>query len=193
LQVWLPASDSTTLETLRAQLTSAAQERGLPLLLSTDAAATDSAAVLAAARRAGASAALLVQPAPDSPGAWQWTLVAPDADGRWVGSAAVGIDGATDALVQSAQTRQAAPVAAFDCRITGVADLNSLSAVLDAVGSTPGITAVQVRAIDADALSLQLAAHGSQAMLAHALSSEHLRPLDPGRGGELAYRYQAGL
>jgi uncharacterized protein DUF2066 len=158
LQVWLPPSDGATLESLRAQLTSAAQERGLPLLIGTDAAAADGAALLAAARHAGANAALLAQPAPDSPGTWQWTLVAPDVDGHWVGSVATGIDGAADALVRS----------------------------------TPGVTAVKVREIDGDALLLQLAAHGSEAMLAHALASERLRPLDGGQGGVLAYRYQPG-
>ena len=152
----------------------------------------DATALLAATRRAGASAALLAQSAPDSPGEWQWTLVAPDADGQWVGNAAAGIDGATDALVHSTETLEAAPVVAFDCHIAGVAGLGDFSAVLDAVRSTPGVTAVQVRDIDGDALTLQLAAHGSEAMLAHALASERLRPLDPGQGGALAYRYQAG-
>jgi hypothetical protein len=192
LQVWLPALDVATLDALRAQLTGAAQERGLSVLVSTDAAAADRAALLAAARRAGANAALLAQSAPDSPGAWRWTLVAPEADGEWVGSVAEGIDGATDALVRSAQILAAAPVTAIDCRITGVADLSGLSAVLDAVRSTPGVTDVNVRDIDGDALALQIAAHGSPAMLAHALSSDRLRPLEPGQDAPLAYRYQPG-
>jgi hypothetical protein len=192
LQVWLPPLDVAALDALRGQLASAAQERGLPVLVSTDAVGADRAAVLAAARRAGANAALLAQPAPDSPGAWQWTLVSPEADGQWVGSIAEAIDGATDALVHGAQALEAAPVAAIDCRITGVADLRGFSAVLDAVRSTPGVTAVNVRDIDGDALSLQIAAHGGRAMLAHALSSDRLRPLEPGQDAPLAYRYQAG-
>jgi hypothetical protein len=191
LEVWLPAADAATLDALRAQLATAGQERGLPLLVGTEPAASDSTALLAATRRAGASAALRAQSAPDSPGEWQWTLIAPDADGQWVGNAAAGIDGATDALVHSAQSREAAPVMAFECRITGVADLSGFSTVLDAVRSTPGVTAVHVRDIDGDVLSLQLAAHGNQAMLARALSGDRLRPLDPGQEGELAYRYQA--
>jgi hypothetical protein len=170
----------------------AAQERGLPLLVSSEPAALDSTALLAAARRAGASAALRAQSAPDNPGEWQWTLIAPVADGQWVGNAAAGIDGATDALVHTAQTLAAAPVVTFDCRVTGVTDLSGFSAVLDAVRQTPGVTAVHVRDIDGDVLALQLAAHGNQAVLAHALAGERLVPLDPGQEGALAYRYQAG-
>lgn len=192
LQVWLPAVDGATADALRAQLTSAAEDRGLPLLFSTDTAAADGAAVLAAARRAGANAALIGQSASDTPGAWQWTLVAADADGQWTGSAAEGIDGATDALVHSAQSLAAAPVATVECRITGVADLNGYSDVLDAVRRAPGVTAVSLRDIEGDALLLQLAAHGTPNMLAHALSSERLRPLKPGQEGALTYRYQAG-
>jgi hypothetical protein len=192
LEVWLPALDGATLDALHTQLATAAQERGLPLRFSAEPAAADAAAVLAATRRAGASAALLAQPAPDSPGAWQWTLVAPDADGQWIGNAAAGIDGATDALVHTAQALAAAPLAAFDCRVTGVTDLAGFSAVLDAVRRTPGVTAVNVREIDGEVLWLELAAHGSQAMLAHALSSERLRPLEAGQQGALAYRYQPG-
>jgi hypothetical protein len=192
LEVWLPPADGATLDALRAQLTSAAEKRGLPLLLSTDAAATDGAAALAAARRAGANAALLGQSAADSPGAWQWTLVAADSEGHWTGSAADGIDGASDALVHSAQSLAAAPVASVECRITGVADLSGYSDVLDAVRRAPGVTAVSLRDIDGDALLLQLAAHGTPNMLSRALSSERLRPLEPGQEGALAYRYQAG-
>jgi hypothetical protein len=192
LQVWLPAVEGATLDALRAQLTSAAEDRGLPLLVSTDAAAADGAAVLAAARRAGANAALLGQSASDSSLAWQWTLVAPDAEGQWTGGAAEGIDGATDALVHSAQSLAAAPVASVECRVTGVADLSGFSDVLDALRRAPGVTAVSLRDIEGDALLLQLAAHGTPSMLARALASERLRPLEPGQEGALSYRYQAG-
>jgi hypothetical protein len=192
LQVWLPALEAAPLDALRAQLTGAAQDRGLPLLIGSDAGTADHAALLAAARRAGASAALLAQSAPDSAGMWQWTLLSPQTDGQWVGSAEEGIDGATDALVRSAQTLEAAPVAAIDCRITGVANVGDFSAVLDAIRATPGVTAVNVRAIDGDALSLQIAAHGSAPTLAHALAGERLVPLASATNDALAYRYQAG-
>jgi len=191
LEVWLPALDEAAMDALRAQLATAALERGLPLRFSTEPASGDAAALLAATRRAGASAALLAHSAPDSPGEWQWTLVAPQADGQWVGNAAAGIDGATDELVHSTQILEAAPVVAIDCHIAGVASLEEFSAVLDAVRQAPGVTAVQVRDIDGDALTLQLAAHGGEAMLARALASERLRPLDPGQDGALAFRYQA--
>jgi hypothetical protein len=192
LEVWLPALDQAALDALRAQLATAAQERGLPLRLSAEPPQPDTTALLAATRRAGASAALVAQSAPDSPGEWQWTLVAPQASGQWVGNAAAGIDGATDELVHSTQILEAAPVVAIDCHIAGVAGLGDFSAVLDAVRSTPGVTAVQVLEVDGDALTLQLAAHGGEPMLARALASERLRPLDPGQEGALAYRYQSG-
>ncbi len=195
--VWvvLPQQDPAEVETLRARLQSAAQARGLPITITAGATADDTAgpeALLAAARRAGAGAALLAQAPSDDPGALQWTLVAATADGRWSGGPESAVDGATDALVHAARVLDSAPVAELDCHITGVADLPSFANVLSAVGGVPGVTAVAVREIDADNLTLRLLAHGSQGELARALASERLRAAGTGSAGELEYRYQAG-
>jgi hypothetical protein len=192
LEVWLPALDEAALDALHAQLATAAQERGLPLRLSAEPPLPDATALLAATRRDGASAALVAQATADSPGQWQWTLVAPQASGQWVGNAAAGIDGATDELVHSTQALEAAPVVAIQCHIAGVAGLGDFSAVLDAVRQAPGVTAAQVQDVDGDTLTLQLSAHGGEAMLARALTSDRLQALDPGPDGALAFRYHPG-
>jgi hypothetical protein len=202
--VWvvLPALGAPATDELRAQLNAAAQVRGLPIALvsadgagalSPDSASAGSAAVLAAARRAGAGAALLAQSSAADPQVLQWTLVAPIAEGHWIGGAAAGIDGATDALVRAARAIDSAPLTEFDCRIAGVVDLPSFTAVLGSISAAAGVSDVTVRAVDADQLTLHLKARGGAAGLTHALSGERLRALGAGNDGALQYRYQAGL
>jgi hypothetical protein len=201
--VWvvLPAPSPATDE-LRAQLNAAAQVRGLPIALvsadspgalNPDSAGAGSGAVLAAARRAGAGAALLAQSSASDPQVLQWTLVAPSAEGHWVGSAAAAIDGATDALVRASREIDSAPSTEFDCRIAGVVDLTSFTAVLGSISAVAGVSDVTVRAIDADQLTLHFKARGGAAGLSHALSGERLHALGASNDGALQYRYQAGL
>jgi hypothetical protein len=206
--VWvvLPALGGAATGDLRAQLNAAAQVRGLPIaLVSADSPGAVSpnsanagsaavlAAVLAAARRAGAGAALLAQSSPSDPQVLQWTLVAPIAEGHWVGGAVAAIDGATDELVHAARELDGAPLTEFDCRIAGVLDLPGFAAVLGSVSAAPGVSEVTVRAVDADQLTLHLKARGGAAGLARALSGDRLRPTGASGDGALQYRYQAGL
>ena len=206
--VWvvLPALGGAATDDLRAQLNAAAQVRGLPIaLVSADSPGAVSpnsanagsaavlAAVLAAARRAGAGAALLAQSSPSDPQVLQWTLVAPIAEGHWVGGAVAAIDGATDELVHAARELDGAPLTEFDCRIAGVLDLPGFTAVLGSVSTAPGVSEVTVRAVDADQLTLHLKARGGAAGLARALSGDRLRPTGASGDGALQYRYQAGL
>lgn len=200
--VWvvLPASGGG--DELRAQLGAEAAVRGLPIaLVSADSAGAagvggapaGAAAVLAAARRAGASAALLAQPSPSDPQTLQWSLVAPGADGHWTGSAAAAIDGATDALVRASRELEGAPAAEFDCRVSGVTDLASFTAVLDSIGSAPGVSDLTVRAVDADQLTLHFKSRSPSAALARALAGARLHVLGSGGDGMLQYRYQSSL
>jgi hypothetical protein len=201
--VWvvLPTLSGPATEDLRAQLNTAAQSRGLPIALvsadsagatGSDAGAANSAAVLAAARRAGAGAALVAQAAgPDQ--AMQWTLVAPNADGHWSGAAALAVDGVTDALVRASRELEATPAGDFDCRVAGVNDLPSFTAVLDSVASIPGVSDVMLRAVDADQLTLHFKSHGNAASITRALAGAHLRPVGASGDGVLQYRYQSGL
>jgi|HubBroStandDraft_1064217.scaffolds.fasta_scaffold246795_2 Uncharacterized protein conserved in bacteria (DUF2066) len=82
--VWvlLPQQEGAGADALRARLVTAAQARGLPIVIATTD-ATAAAAPLAAARRAGAAAALIAQPVPADPASQQWTLVASSIDTRW--------------------------------------------------------------------------------------------------------------
>jgi hypothetical protein len=194
----LPALSGAATEQLRTELTAAARLRALPIaLVSADSAAgvdspeTNVAGTLAAAHRAGADAALLAQPAADSQ-SLQWTLVAPGLQGHWSGGAAAAIDEATDALARASIQIDSAPLTDVDCHILGVAVLPDLTAVLGAVSAAAGVTAVDIRSIDADELTLHLKAHGSRAELARALASGALRADDANVADTLNYRYQSG-
>jgi len=205
LWVVLPALGGGATDELRMQLNAAANARGLPIaLVSADSpgaaaiagAPAGTAALLAAAHRAGAAAALLAQSSSSDPqAAWQWTLVAPGAEGRWSGGAALAIDGATDALVRAARELDGAPATEFECRIAGVADLASFTAVLDSIGGAPGVTDLTIRAVAADQLTLHLKSRGGATALTRALAGGRLRASGAGGGGDgvLQYRYQSGL
>ena len=202
--VWivLPILGNAATEELRAQLTAASQMRGLPIALvsgeapagatGADTASADAATVLAAARRAGAGAALLAQPAATDPDALQWTLVAPSAEGHWVGGAAAAIDGTADALARASRELESAPLSNVECHITGIGDLNAFTAVMAALSAAPGVIEVAVRSIDVDRLTLQLRAHGTAAALAHAVASERLRVAGSGGASGLECHYQSG-
>jgi hypothetical protein len=202
--VWivLPVLGGAGTAELRAQLSTEAEVRGLPIaLVSADSpgaagvvgAPAGAAALLAAARRAGAAAALLAQPSASDPQTLQWSLVAPSAEGHWTGGAVAAIDGAVDALVRASRELDSAPASEFDCRVAGVADLPSFTAVLDSVGSAPGVSDLTVRAVDADQLTLHLKSRGGPAALTRALAGEHLRANGGSSDGVLQYRYQNGL
>jgi hypothetical protein len=190
--VWvlLPQQEPAAAETLRARLTAAAQARGLPIMLAVGAAAAD--APLAAARRAGALAALTAYVAPGDATSLQWTLMAPTTEGHWAGGPELAIDGVTDALVQASRELGMAPVAEFNCHISGVADLPSFAAVLSVLHAAPEVTEVAVREVDADSVLLQVKARGYEAELEHALASDRLRAAGASTHGALEYRYQAG-
>ena len=199
--VWvlLPVLSGAATEQLRTELTAAARARALPIaLVSADSAAgvdspeSNVAGTLAAAHRAGADAALLAQPAAADSQSLQWTLVAPGLQGHWSGGAAAAIDEATDALARASIQIDSAPLTEVDCHIVGVAVLPDLTAVLGAVSTAAGVTAVDIRSIDADELTLHLKAHGSRAELARALASGALRADDANVADTLDYRYQSG-
>jgi hypothetical protein len=189
------------------RLTAAADARGLPITIVTagEAAPTGAAPsgtaapqpvnipqVLDTALRAGASAALVAQALPSDPSMLQWTLAAPTATGQWSGAPELAIDQATDALANATHTLDQAPVAQYDCHISGVNDLASLVNVLSAVQSSPGVSQVAVGDVQGDELTLHLTARGSGAELERVLAGGRLQPTGPGTGGELQYRYVAG-
>jgi len=198
LWVVLPALSGAAGDDLRTQLNTAAQVRGLPIALaSADSSATAMAeggnAVLAAARRAGAGAALLAQSSPNDPQTLQWTLLSPSGESHWAGSAAIAIDGSTDALVRAARELESAPQTELDCRIDGVGDLPSFTAVMNSVSAAPGVIEVMVRSIMADQLMLHLKSRADAAVLTRALSADRLRAVGAAADGVLQYRYRAGL
>lgn len=217
LWVELVALDPATDQAMRARLAQAAEERGLPITVVTQAAAAASPATasasaapaapaaaatpaaapvtpqgaLDAARAAGASAALVAQASASQPGALQWTLSSPDTSGQWVGSPELAIDEATDALAGVARAIARAPAAQFACRVSGVTDLPGLVAVLAALHAAPGVTEVAVSDVNGEQLTLRLQARGGGPQLERALASERLQPAGTGADGLLEYRYVA--
>jgi hypothetical protein len=200
LWVLLPALAGSATDDLRSQLNAAAQVRGVPIaLVSADSAGSaaetgnaGAAALLAAAHRAGAGAALTAQGSASDPQSMQWTLVAPNAEGHWTGSAAIAIDGVTDALVRASHELESTPAGEFDCQIAGVNDLAAFTTVVDTVGSLPGVSDVRLRAVDADQLTLHFKARAGAGSITHALAAEHLHSLGASGDGILRYRYQSG-
>ncbi|MGH8143920.1 MAG: DUF2066 domain-containing protein [Steroidobacteraceae bacterium] len=198
LWVVLPPQDAATAQALRMRLAAAADARGLPITIVTAGAAAAApepvniAQMLDTALRAGASAALVAQALPSDPTVLQWTLAAPTTGGQWTGAPELAIDQATDALANATRTLDQAPVAQYECHISGVTDLASLVNVLSAVQSSPGVSQVAVGDVQGDELTLHLTARGSGAELEHVLASGRLQPTGPGTGGELQYRYVAG-
>ena len=202
--VWvlLPPQDSGGSEELRSQLNAEAGVRGLPIaLVSADSAgavgvlnggASSPAALLAAAHRAGAAAALVAQAGGSDPQVLQWSLVAPGAESHWAGGATAAIDGATDALVRAAREIESAPASDYDCRVAGVTDLQSFTAVLDSLGAAPGVSDLTVRAIESDQLTLHFKSRSSAAMLTRALAGGPLRASGTAGEGVLQYRFQSG-
>jgi len=214
LWIELPPEDAATDAALRARLATAAQERGLPITVVTAASpavgatgATGAGAAAAptapaspavtpaaqnpldAARSAGASAALVAQPIPNTPGSLQWTLLSADTGGQWVGGPELAIDAATDLLASATRTLDQAPVAQYDCQISGVSDLAGFVNVLSAVHSAPGITQATISDVNGDALTLHVSARGSGPEVERSLASERLQPTGPGTNGLLEYRY----
>jgi hypothetical protein len=192
LWVLLPQQQPAAADALRARLMAAAQARGLPIMIAQGNAADGAAAPLAAARRAGAAAALTAQLLPADPTSQQWTLSASTIEVRWTGGPELAIDGATDALAQAAHSLDVAPLADFNCQISGVADLPSFATVLIALRAAPEVAEVAVREVDADSLIVHVKAHGNEEELEHALANDRLRAIGTSAHGELAYRYQAG-
>jgi hypothetical protein len=203
--VWvvLPPQEGAGSDELRAQLNSEAGLRGLPIaLVSADsagaagvanAATPNSAALLAAAHRAGAAAALVAQPGGADPQVLQWSLVASGAEAHWTGSGAAAIDGATDALVRASRELESAPASEYDCRVAGVTDLASFTAVLDSIGAAPGVSELTIRAVESDQLTLHFRSRSAPAALTRSLAAGHLRAGTPDGDGVLQYRFQSGL
>ena len=84
-----------------------------------------------------------------------------------------------------------APLADFNCRIAGVADLPSFASVLGALRAAPKVSDVVVREVDADSLMLRLKARGNEKEFEHRLANDRLQASAPGGHGALEYRYQA--
>lgn len=190
LWVDLPAGAA---DDLRARLTSAAQARGVPLLIAPAGTEvpSDSTGALAAARKAGADAALLVVVGAD-PGAANWTLSSAAASGQWSGTPETAIDGAVDAMVRSAREIAATPLTDVDCRIAGVNDLPAFTTVLDAFSALPGVTTVAIDEVAADNLTLHLKAHGNGPALQRAAATGRLQAVGADTDGTLEYRLQSG-
>lgn len=161
---------------VREQLERVASERGLPLRLSSAAAAgltagamVSAESALLAARRAGADVALIGEADGQE---WQWSLV----DGATVtvfnGDAVAGVEGAADSLALGSLAAAAQPVVETELRITGIRSLKDYAEVQRILEATPAIKSAAVVASEADVVLFRVEVAGGTAGLITALASQ---------------------
>ncbi len=139
--------------------------------------------ILAASARYATAAALLGRVRPDRRGRWhgRWSvrLAGAAAPMGWTvetatlaGQIEAGLDGALDLMAaRLARPAAALPEDVVAVRVEGVADLDGYARALARLESLPGVTAVQVTAVEGAALALAVRARGGRARLLEALRS----------------------
>ena len=161
---------------VREQLERAALERGIPLRLSSAAAAglttgamVSAESALLAARRAGADVALIGEADGQE---WQWSLV----DGATVtvfnGDATAGIEGAADTLALGSMAAATQPVAETELRITGIRSLKDYAEIQRILDAVPAIKSAALVASEADVVLYRVEVSGGAAGLITALASQ---------------------
>ncbi len=178
--------------TVRAQLERAAIERGLPLRLSSAAAAgvtpgtvvTPEAALLAA-RRAGADVALVGA----ADGAeWQWTLFDGASATVFYGDVAAGVEGAADTLALGSLAAVAQPLGEAEFHVRGVRSLKDYADVQKLLVAMPAIKSADLVATDAEGAWFRVEVSGGAAGRAEALATQP-RLKREGGSNSRDYRY----
>ncbi len=178
---------------VREQLERAANERGLPLRLSSAAAAgltagttVSAEAALLAARRAGADVALIGEADGSE---WQWSLV----DGSTVtvfnGDAASGVEGAADTLALGSLAAVAQPIAEAELRVSGIRSLKDYAAAQRILEAAPAIKSVSLVASEVDAVIFRVEVSGGAAGLVTALANQARLRRESGGEGLPSFRF----
>lgn len=178
---------------VRDALEMAAEQRGLPLRLSSAAAAglrTDNAlstaAMLEAARRVGADVALVGE----ADGAdWQWTLVDASASTVFPGDVVAGIEGAADVLALASQSVLSQPLAVTRLRVLGLSSLKEHLTVERALAALIGVKRVEVLEVGARSALFEVHSAGGERVLIDALKANAKLTREAGSRDPLVYRY----
>ncbi len=178
---------------VREALDIAAEQRGLPLRLSSAAAAglradsaPSAAAVLEAARRAGADMVLIGEADGSD---WQWTLVDASASTVFSGDVTAGVEGSADVLALASQSVLSQPLAVTRLRITGLASLKEHLAVQRALTALLGVKQVEVVEVGARAAIFEVHAAGGERVLIDALKGNAKLAREGSGRDLLVYRY----
>ena len=185
-----PGADAAT---VREQLERAASERGLPLRLSSAAAAgltpgsvVSAEAALLAARRAGADVALIGE----ADGAeWQWSLVDGAAVTVFTGEVTAGVEGAADALALGSLATLAQPFAETELRVVGVESLKDYADVQRILEANAAIKAAALVAAEGDAMLFRVEVAGGAAGLVSALANQSRLRREGGRNEPPRFRF----
>ena len=186
---------------VRKSMADAANQRGLPLQWPSDSqidipAGGDAAdpsqlqAALAQARRAGADAMLVARGTNNLNGIWQWTLYSSGGADSWAGSAAAGVDGASDALLRVAQATATAPDIDTYVAVAGVNNLRDYAQLLRTLAGVSNARGLSVLELAAGNLLVRLTVRGGSDALSGALAAESRLALVDGVPGRLSYRWQ---
>jgi hypothetical protein len=178
---------------VREALDIAAEQRGLPLRLSSAAAAglradsaPSAAVLLEAARRAGADMALIGE----ADGAdWQWTLVDSSASTVFPGDVTAGIEGAADVLALASQSVLSQPLAVTRLRITELVSLKEHLAIQRALAALIGVKQVEVIEVGSRTAVFEVHSAGGERVLIDALKGNAKLAREVDSRDPLVYRY----
>lgn len=180
---------------LRRALEDAASQRGLPLVLSSAAAAGIAAGVeattaMAVARRLGADAALLGQPDPNDSAGWSWTFYGAGGREDFTGGLTSGIDNVADRLAATTQAAVQQPSQETLVRIAGVGSLRDYAEVSRLLTGAAGVRSVAlIEAGNGGAVYRVSVRGGGDGLAVTLASSARLRPTTDA-SGRVAYQFQ---
>jgi hypothetical protein len=172
----------------------AAEQRGLPLRLSSASAAglradsaPSAAALLEAARRAGADMALIGEADGTD---WQWTLVDASASTVFPGDVTAGVEGAADVLALASQSILSQPLAITRLRVTELASLKEHLATERSLAGLIGVKQVEVVEVGSRTAVFEVHSAGGERVLIEALKGNAKLVRDGASRDPLVYRYR---
>ncbi|MGA0800278.1 MAG: DUF2066 domain-containing protein [Steroidobacteraceae bacterium] len=178
---------------VREALEMAAEQRGLPLRLSSASAAglradelPSTSSVLDAARRVGADIALIGEADGSD---WQWTLVDASASTVFPGDVTAGIEGTADVLALASQSVLSQPLAVTRLRVSGLRSLKEHLAVERAVAALIGVKQLEVLEVGTRSALFEVYSAGGERVLIEALKANAKLVREGDRRDPLTYRY----
>lgn len=188
-----PPRSRAAAEAARAQLESAAAERGLPVsvipltLVDSAGAPLGRDALMQAVQALGADQLLVGRTDPAAAETLQWTWYTRAKSASWRATLAGAIDHVVDALVPPPSGPAAQAESTVRVRIEGVNTLTDYATVTRLLQATPGMRRVGVSAVDASSVTFDAGVHGGTAGVEQVLALQgHFAHMGTGA----VYRYQ---